>query len=68
MTSSSSDGTARIYQFPARARAPVSSGDQRRNDNQSVVDLAMIRLPKIALGGCWYHDEAVQEAERNQKR
>jgi len=50
--------TARVIQFPARGRfAKANSIDAR---------LAVVGAPSIAVGGSWYHDEAI-EAERTRK-
>jgi hypothetical protein len=65
MDTNSFGGSAKIYQFPVRARAPVSG--HRREDAKGVVDLRLARLPKVSFGDGWYHDAEI-EAERGRKR
>jgi hypothetical protein len=52
-------GSAQIYQFPAGGRAGVN-----RSRQQATASEYTARLPKIAFGGGWYHDEAIQDADR----
>lgn len=52
-------GSAKIYDFPPRGRfaEKIRQGDARN-----------VQLPpgvKLAVGGAWYHDEAIREAEKN---
>jgi hypothetical protein len=61
MTMSHEGRSARIYQFPARGRFAAES---RRDEPKSGVSLSLPRLVSAALGGNWYHEEAVREAER----
>lgn len=55
--------TARIYQFPVRARTAPGVA---REGAKSVIEL---RLPRIAVAAfdSWYHEAAV-ETERTHKR
>lgn len=49
--------TATIYQFPVGGRRAVA------------VAREPVKAPVIvAAGGSWYHDEAIQEAERARKQ
>jgi uncharacterized protein DUF2735 len=52
-------GSANIYEFPARGRFA-----ERRDDSNSASNPTLPRFAKTAFGGAWYHEEAVQEAER----
>jgi hypothetical protein len=52
-------GSAKIYQFPVRGR--FAAGGQ----TEASAPMANVQLPrgvKIASGGGWYHDAAIQEA------
>ncbi len=64
MTMSHDQVSARIYQFPARGRF-ASDG---RGDDQSATNLSSPRVARIASGSGWYHDEAIQEAERPRRK
>jgi hypothetical protein len=55
MTMSHEGRSAQIYQFPARGRFAASSPG---------ASLAAPRLVTAALGGNWYHEEAIRDAER----
>jgi Protein of unknown function (DUF2735) len=57
MTTSTSGGSAQIYQFPPRGRFAPSA----RNESQAVESQPLV---KVAAGSGWYHDAAIQEAER----
>jgi len=63
MTTSHDRGSAEIYQFPPRGRFAVD----RRDESKSAACIASTRLATIAFGGSWYHEEAIQEAERARK-
>jgi hypothetical protein len=65
MTTSLNRGSAKIYQFPARTR-PALDGyreEARPGENAPAPNLAS-RFANAAFGSAWYHEEAVQEAER----
>ena len=64
MTTSHDRGSAEIYQFPPRGRFAVGG---RRDALNAAAGIASPRLPTIAFGGSWYHEEAIQEAERARK-
>jgi len=60
MTTSTEQASAKIYAFPARGRyAPATQRDE-------VKPLAYSTAPRarVVMGGAWYHDEAIQEADR----
>jgi hypothetical protein len=57
MTTSTSGGSAQIYQFPPRGRFALNASD----DTQSRINLEAQTLPKIAYGSGWYHDAAIQD-------
>ena len=56
-------GSAKIYPFPARGR--FAAGGQRDEAEQT----ARVALPpgvKIASGGGWYHEAAIEDASRGE--
>jgi hypothetical protein len=57
MTTSTSGGSAQIYQFPPRGRFALNACDE----SQAVESQPLV---KVAAGSGWYHDAAIQEAER----
>ena len=58
MTANSDRESAKIYQFPARGRIAASQRDEAK------ATLASQQAVKVAVGSGWYHDAAIQEAER----
>jgi hypothetical protein len=60
------EGSAKIYQFPVGGRRGQTAA--RHEVTQVAAEAAATRLPKIVVGGSWYHEEAIQEAERAVKR
>ncbi|MGE0035859.1 MAG: DUF2735 domain-containing protein [Xanthobacteraceae bacterium] len=64
MTTTREFGTARIYQFPRGGRAALAD---RRDDAKRVAEFAQARTAKVAAGDCWYHEEAIREADRLRK-
>jgi hypothetical protein len=58
MTTNDQNGSATIYQFPARGRFAMSAVHD--DAQQAVV------APRVVFGSGWYHDEAI-EAERARK-
>jgi hypothetical protein len=60
------EGSAKIYQFPVGGRRGQTAA--RHEVTQVGSEAAATRLPKIVVGGSWYHEEAIQEAERAVKR
>jgi Protein of unknown function (DUF2735) len=57
-------GSARIYQFPARGRFAANG---QHEATEPVATVALPRDFKIVAGSGWYHDEAIQAAERERK-
>jgi hypothetical protein len=57
MTTSTSGGSAQIYQFPPRGRFALNA----RSESQTVESQPLV---KVAAGSGWYHEAAIQEAER----
>lgn len=55
---------AKIYAFPTKVR---STTDDFRGKTGSVKELASKRLPNIACGSAWYHEEAIQNADDDLK-
>jgi hypothetical protein len=66
MTTSLQRGSAKIYQFPARARPALGGygGEAKSGENAPAPNLASLHFANAAFGSAWYHEEAVQEAER----
>jgi hypothetical protein len=64
MTTSHDRGSAEIYQFPPRGRFVVAG---RRDESEPAGGIALSRLTTTAFSGSWYHEEAIQEAERARK-
>jgi hypothetical protein len=58
MIMTTSHGSAKIYQFPARPR--VTAGGHRNASGPGVV-VGLPIQPKIVFGSGWYHEEAIQE-------
>ena len=63
MTTSTDQGSAKIYQFPLRGRFAATF----QNDDAKVSALLTPQAVNAAIGGGWYHDEAIQDAERARK-
>ena len=53
-------GSATIIQFPARGRFAASA---ERDDAKSRRARSLPRGAKIAVGGAWYHDEAIRDED-----
>jgi hypothetical protein len=64
MTASSYRQSAKIYQFPEGGRAALGG---RRDEAQAAENFAASRFAKVACGGAWYHQEAIEKAERVRK-
>jgi uncharacterized protein DUF2735 len=64
MTASSYRESATIYHFPKGGRAALGG---RRDESKAAEPLAASRIARVAGGGAWYHEEAVQKAERARK-
>ncbi|GJE62463.1 DUF2735 domain-containing protein [Methylobacterium trifolii] len=63
MTTRLHQETAKIYAFPVKTR--LAGG--RSDSGKPASDLGLQRAPEIVYGGSWYHDAAVQEADRSRK-
>jgi Protein of unknown function (DUF2735) len=62
MNTNVSQGSARIYQFPAGGRAAL--GGKRREEFKPLADQASVRVSEAACGSGWYHEAAILAAER----
>lgn len=65
MTSISNRETAKIYQFPAGGRAAIRSG---RPLVKPIDELQAAAASKAVVGGSWYHEEAIRDAEPPRKQ
>ena len=65
MTANIYGHTAKIYQFPAGGKAGLGDG---REQVKPIADLKPQRFVDAAGGSGWYHEAAIQEAERARKR
>ena len=63
MTTSTDQGSAKIFQFPARGRFAATG---YRDETKSTAMLTP-QVVNAAVGGSWYHDAAIQDAERTRK-
>jgi hypothetical protein len=63
MTTNSDRASAKIFQFPPRGRFAVAD----QGDEKPAMGPAASRVAKVAVGGAWYHDEAIAEAGRVQQ-
>jgi hypothetical protein len=64
------NGSATIYQFPARGRFAASDHravNSQRGDAKPADRLAPAQAVSIAVDSGWYHDEAIRDAERTRK-
>jgi len=67
MPASLQNGSATIYQFPARGRFAVSAQSDQPGTATNVTSMSMSPRAKIVFGSGWYHDEAIQDADRGRK-
>jgi hypothetical protein len=69
MTTSFHRGSATIYQFPARVRPDLGSHreEAEASENLTAPNPTSLRVAQAAFGSAWYHEEAVQDAERASK-
>ena len=65
MTTSTPRELAKIYQFPVRTRPTVGT---HHGETQLGVYPSAAPYAAVACGAGWYHEAAVQEAERSLKR
>jgi hypothetical protein len=61
MTANSDRVSAQIIQFPPRGRYAAAG----TCDDKSLANPLAPRVAKIAMGSGWYHDQAIQDAERD---
>jgi hypothetical protein len=58
-------GSAKIYQFPVRARTTSASN---REQTKSSAEFTSPQITETTFGSGWYHEAAIQEAEQLRKR
>jgi hypothetical protein len=66
MTTNSDRASAKIFQFPARGR--FATGGQNGEATPPVNAVLSTRVARVAMGGAWYHDEAIQESIQASER
>ena len=54
MTANQGRESAQIFQFPVGGRAALKA-------NRDLVNVTSPRLADIAVGGSWYHEEAIRD-------
>ncbi|GGC60572.1 DUF2735 domain-containing protein [Chelatococcus reniformis] len=64
MTTGFERPSAQIYQFPLGGRAVLA---RRRDETRSAAEPTPASTPAIAAGSGWYHEAAMQEADRSRK-
>lgn len=64
MTETSDRQTAKIYRFPPGGRAGLGP---RREASKLAAELTPSASGKVAIGGSWYHEEAIQEVDPTRK-
>ena len=64
MTTVSGRESARVYQFPTKAAAATRRQSQ---GGQFATDVTAPRMPTVEFGSAWYHEAALQDAERSRK-
>ena len=57
--------SAKILQFPSGGRRGAAG---YRPNAKVMEDLLVAQSNRVVCGDCWYHDAAVQEAGRDDKR
>jgi Protein of unknown function (DUF2735) len=62
MNTSLNHGSAKIYQFPPGGRAAF--GGRRHEETKAAADTGSSRVSEAACGGSWYHEAAIQEANK----
>jgi hypothetical protein len=60
MTANFDRESAKIYQFPVRGRFAASQREETKPNSK----LTSQQVVRVAVGSGWYHDAAIQEAER----
>lgn len=56
--------SAKIYQFPAGGRSALGG---HRHEAKPAADFTAPRVANVALGSAWYHEAAIEDAERARK-
>lgn len=64
MNQNSHRQTAQIYQFPIGGRSGLAI---RGEASKPVADPNLEPASKIVIGGSWYHEEAIREADLSRK-
>jgi len=64
MTTNAHRESARIYAFPVRGRFAANSD---REEPKLAANVMTPRATDVAFGSSWYHEEAIQDAERARK-
>jgi Protein of unknown function (DUF2735) len=68
MTTGLNRGSAKIYQFPVRVRSGLGGHrEEAKSGENAQAPNPASRFANAAFGSAWYHEEAVQEAERTGK-
>ena len=63
MTNSHERVSATIHEFPARGRFALAGQGKENNSTNGVSP----RVARTACGSGWYHDEAIEDAERSRQ-
>ena len=61
MNTSFHHGSAKIYQFPVRARPTIGA---RRQEADTTVAIAAPDIIEVECGSGWYHEAAIEESKR----
>jgi hypothetical protein len=61
MNTNFNQGSARIYQFPVGGRSGLVV--QRQDEIRTSTENTFSRVTAAAVGGAWYHDEAIEESK-----
>ncbi len=61
--STSLQGSATIYQFPAGGRAAL--GGRAYGETKAALDQKSPRVTEAACSSSWYHEEAIRESQPN---
>ena len=67
MTANIYGATAKIYQFPTRGKAGIGENREKAKPVAPVADVTSQRFVDAADGSGWYHEAAIQEADRARK-
>lgn len=54
-------GSAKIYQFPARGRSTL--GGRRYEETRANTDASSAHVSEADCSGSWYHEAAIQESK-----